>query len=849
MPAHAHPHRSRLGRAAVGVLTGALAGGALSLVGVPTASAAPVTEPPYAVTDTIALPLAVGDGMAVDSTHHKAYVTHPDDNAVSVVDLTTDTVTATIPVGGFPFRVAIDEELDRAYVGNTNDGTVSEIDTTTDAVVRTIEGFSEPRGLTVDPASHRVYVANFGWGENLASFDPTSDPVDVTTSDYVGSRPWSVAVDPTTSRAYVITLFGDTLASVTGTTVSDVLGGFDGPINVALDPTSQQAYVVTNNDPMAVFVVDVAQDPMTTTGSLPTGPHPSDVVLDAATGTLFVSDLDAGTVSVIDQTSNTRTQLLQVGTRTTAVDLDTSNGRAYVLDQDDHSIKVVRRAADQAITFTSTAPTGAHVGDSYTATATGGESGQPVTFSTSSAGCTVSSAGEVSFTGAGDCVVAADQAAAGYYLAAPTATQTVSVSKVPTDVVLDLAATSTEYGVGTTAGTTGTSVPGTVQYSVDGDPVGAPQTVVDGATTLPAAIGDELAVGTHQVGAEFTPTDDTTYAASTDTSSLSITKATTVTTFGVLHDEIWTSVTRAHEGTGSPSGTVEAFVDGESVGTAAAGAPVAYSVPAGATRNVSVVYSGDSSFEPSSASSARKDPILTATLSSRSGRHNGWYRSPVTVRFHCTITTEALTSECPSPVTLTANGGGQSVSRTIIASDGGAATRVVSGIDIDRTAPAVRLTGVRNGATYFAGGPAAHCVATDALSGLDRCTVTTTRNGNRLIWTARATDRAGNVTVRRVAARSTAVWIDGARVVAGRPVVREGRTYTVLVESATRPSYQFAAPAPRRPAGGSVPFHRVGKNRWALGVTMDRGMAARGLWNLGIRTGSTLRVVQVKVVR
>ncbi|MDT4923255.1 MAG: trimeric autotransporter adhesin, partial [Pseudonocardiales bacterium] len=66
--------------------------------------------------------------------------------------------------------------------------------------------------------------------------------------------------------------------------------------------------------------------------------------------------------------------------------------------------------ASQTITFTSTpgAPT---LGGSYTVTATGGDSGNPVTFGTTTpAACTVSGS-VVSFVHAGSCTVTADQAA------------------------------------------------------------------------------------------------------------------------------------------------------------------------------------------------------------------------------------------------------------------------------------------------------------------------------------------------------------------------------------------------------------------------------------------------------
>jgi beta-glucanase (GH16 family) len=85
----------------------------------------------------------------------------------------------------------------------------------------------------------------------------------------------------------------------------------------------------------------------------------------------------------------------------------------------------------QVITFTSTAPTTLAVGGTYTVTATGGGSGSPVTFSidpSSTSGVCSINQGTVTFTGAGTCVIDANQAAGGFYSAAPEVKQTITVT-------------------------------------------------------------------------------------------------------------------------------------------------------------------------------------------------------------------------------------------------------------------------------------------------------------------------------------------------------------------------------------------------------------------------------------
>ena len=94
----------------------------------------------------------------------------------------------------------------------------------------------------------------------------------------------------------------------------------------------------------------------------------------------------------------------------------------------------------QAITFTNTPPSSPQVGSSYTVTATGGGSGNPVTFSvdaSSTSGCTVVAAtGVVTLTEpAGTCVIDANQAGNATYAPAPQVSQTVTSTLIPQAIV------------------------------------------------------------------------------------------------------------------------------------------------------------------------------------------------------------------------------------------------------------------------------------------------------------------------------------------------------------------------------------------------------------------------------
>jgi YVTN family beta-propeller protein len=244
-----------------------------------------------------------------------------------------------------------------------------------------------------------------------------------------------------------------------------------------------------------------------------------------------------------------------------------------------------------------------------------------------------------------------------------------------------------------------------------------------------------------------------------------------------------------------------------------------------------------------------QDPTITATVSSAHARtSHGWYRTPVTVTFHCTTHSAALTKACPAAVILRSNGAGQSITRTIAAVDDGTATVTVRGINIDESAPSVFVGRIRNGATYRAATPTATCVGKDALSGIASCTLTRRTSGHRTTITATATDKAGNTRRAQASYTTLPIYVQGAAFTGGAFSVHAGHTYTFVVTGSTRrPTYYDAAVYPMKPAGHDYSFHAAGQHRWTLRVTMTKNLASHTYWNAGVKIGSTMHVVKLRV--
>jgi hypothetical protein len=285
-----------------------------------------------------------------------------------------------------------------------------------------------------------------------------------------------------------------------------------------------------------------------------------------------------------------------------------------------------------------------------------------------------------------------------------------------------------------------------VDFTVNGNSIACDSVAVAAGTA--SCTTSSLDAGSYDLRAHYGG-DSFNSAGSDDVASYVVAKGQTTTSVAVAGSSLTATVSAVAPASGIPSGTVTFSVDGVRVGSAplSAGVATLSHVTSGA-HGVSASYGGDSSFEPSVDSTATTNPTIRATVTSAVPKTAaGWYRVPVTVTFTCAAGTGTLSSACPSPVTVSTNGANQSVTKTITASDGGAAIVTVAPINIDLVKPTVTVAGVVNGHTYRKA-PKPKCVGSDALSGIATCTLTrhTTKKGKvqTVTYTATAADRAGN---------------------------------------------------------------------------------------------------------
>jgi len=166
-------------------------------------------------------------------------------------------------VGNGPSGLTLDPTGSRLYVSNYAGNSVSVIDLTTNAVIATIKTKKRPLELALDPTRGRLYITNFA-ADRVQVLGTISHSVLATIK--VGKRPFGVAVDPATNRAWVTNAIDDTVSVIDGTKCeqTSVIGVGDGPLGIGLDLPATRA-LVANSNGASLSLIDVATEQVTDT--------------------------------------------------------------------------------------------------------------------------------------------------------------------------------------------------------------------------------------------------------------------------------------------------------------------------------------------------------------------------------------------------------------------------------------------------------------------------------------------------------------------------------------------------------------------------------------------------------
>jgi len=167
-----------------------------------------------------------------------AYVCASAGDRVAVLDASSGTAAASIPVGDGPSRAALSRDGSRLYVSNTLADTLSVVDTATGAVLTSIAVGDAPGELAVSPDGARVYVM---------VADGVVDVVDsaagaVVQSFSSGTGSGGLALTPDGSKLYIAGGAITALDAASGALLSTQVVG-TAALDVALSPDGSRAFV------------------------------------------------------------------------------------------------------------------------------------------------------------------------------------------------------------------------------------------------------------------------------------------------------------------------------------------------------------------------------------------------------------------------------------------------------------------------------------------------------------------------------------------------------------------------------------------------------------------------------
>ncbi|MGI0059205.1 MAG: YncE family protein, partial [Nitrosotalea sp.] len=96
--------------------------------------------------------------MAINPVTHRLYAPYNGYGTMAIVDLTSNSVLSTIPVGSGPGQPDVNINTNKIYVGLSN--AVAVVNGSTNTVLQTVTVGQAPVGVAVNPNTNRIYTAN-----------------------------------------------------------------------------------------------------------------------------------------------------------------------------------------------------------------------------------------------------------------------------------------------------------------------------------------------------------------------------------------------------------------------------------------------------------------------------------------------------------------------------------------------------------------------------------------------------------------------------------------------------------------------------------------------------------------
>lgn len=309
--------------------------------------------------------IAVGtqpNGVGISPDGRFVYVANLGDNAVSVIDTASGTVTATIAIDATPecegarcgpYTLTVVPDGSRIYMSNGGaqwqpdhqgyiiQNSVSVIDTAT-ATSTTIEIDGQGLALAASPDSRYIYVATQGAPSRVTVIDTATATVATTIGTGGYAFPGTaVAVSPDGDQLYV-GIFGNGVRVIDTDTYATTasFGGTTHPWGMAVSPSGDRLYVSSAYfDTGNLSVYDTATNTLLATVRV--GSDPRGVAVSPDGSLVYVANQSGNTISVIDTATHTVTTTIAVGQGPIGVAVSPDGSRLYITNSDDNTVSVI----------------------------------------------------------------------------------------------------------------------------------------------------------------------------------------------------------------------------------------------------------------------------------------------------------------------------------------------------------------------------------------------------------------------------------------------------------------------------------------------------------------------------
>ncbi|MDE3198737.1 MAG: YncE family protein [Acidobacteriota bacterium] len=193
------------------------------------------------------------DYVYVDSNNHRLYVAHSGDNAVEVIDTSSDKVVGRIADTTGVHGIAVANDLGKGYTSNGGGNNVTIFDLKTNAPLGKVNTGQNPDSIIYEPTTHRVFTFN-GRSKDATVIDAKTNQA-VAASVALGGKPEFSQVD---GKGHVFANLEDkneiVVLNASDATVAKhySIAPCDSPSGLAYDPQKGLLYSVCDGKTMVI---------------------------------------------------------------------------------------------------------------------------------------------------------------------------------------------------------------------------------------------------------------------------------------------------------------------------------------------------------------------------------------------------------------------------------------------------------------------------------------------------------------------------------------------------------------------------------------------------------------------